>query len=234
MKKISITLLFILIAATVLFSISKNTMNQNTNQKKIRYVALGDSYTICEGASWEQSWPYILTQHLNEHGIAVELIANPSVTGFTTQDLIDKELSVYDASNPDFATLLIGVNDWVQKVDAAQFHKNLIFILDKMQAKLAVKTNLVLVTIPDFGITPKGAHYSGGRNISQGIADFNSIILQEAKKRNLKTVDIFPTTQQMKNNPDLISGDDLHPSAKEYAIWETLIYPTVYDVLKNK
>ena len=104
MKKIGITLLFILIAATVLFSISKNTMNKNTNQKKIRYVALGDSYTICEGASWEQSWPYILTQHLNEHGIAVELIANPSVTGFTTQDLIDKELSVYDASNPDFAT----------------------------------------------------------------------------------------------------------------------------------
>ena len=203
--KIKILIFVLLCFASILvIALTQVSMNINS-ENKIRYVALGDSYTICEGAKWEESWPFILTQHLNKEKIPIELIANPSVTGWTTQELIDKELPIYEESNPDFATLLIGVNDWVQKVSEEQFHKNLIFILDKMQAGLKVKTNLVLITIPDFGVTPKGANYSGGRDISLGIGEFNSIIVKEAEKRNLKTVDIFPTTQKMKNNPDLIS-----------------------------
>lgn len=207
-------------------------MNQNTDSK-IRFVALGDSYTICEGAQWEESWPFLLTQHLNDSKIPVELIANPSVTGWTSQDLIDKELPIYDESNPDFATLLIGVNDWVQKVSEEQFQKNLTFILDRMQAKLKVKTNLILISIPDFGVTPKGAQYSGGRDIAAGIAEFNSILHQEAIKRNLSWVDIYPTTQLMKNNPNLISSDELHPSAAEYELWVRLIFPVAHTVLKK-
>ena len=167
-------------ASILVIALTQVSMNINS-ENKIRYVALGDSYTICEGAKWEESWPFILTQHLNKEKIPIELIANPSVTGWTTQELIDKELPIYEESNPDFATLLIGVNDWVQKVSEEQFHKNLIFILDKMQAGLKVKTNLVLITIPDFGVTPKGANYSGGRDISLGIGEFNSIIVKEAE-----------------------------------------------------
>lgn len=207
---------------------------KNSKTKTIKYVALGDSYTICEGASWEESWPVILTRNLNNAGIAIELVANPSVTGWTTQNLIDNELPIYDSKNPDFATLLIGVNDWVQKVESQLFHKNLNYILDFMQSKLESKKNLVLITIPDFGVTPKGANYSGGRNISEGISEFNSIVMEEAKNRGLKVVDIFPTTQKMKDNPELISGDDLHPSAVEYDLWEKLIYPVVYEVLSEK
>lgn len=199
----------------------------------IRYVALGDSYTICEGATAEESWPQLLCNHLNDKGISIQLIANPSVTGWTTQDLIDKELPIYDESNPDFATLLIGVNDWVQKVSDDQFKQNLKLIIDRMQAKLKHKENLVLIAIPDFGVTPKGANYSGGRDISQGISTFNQYVREEAKARGLHYVDIFPVTQQMLNKPELISADELHPSAMEYAIWETLIFPVVVDLLKK-
>jgi len=217
-------------------------------QSKIRYVALGDSYTICEGAKWEESWPVILTDKLNKAGVPTELIANPSRTGWTTQDLIDNELPIFDSSAATFATLLIGVNDWVQGVSAEQFHQNLNFILDHVVKKLAVgnsqsaKENigklptedcrLVLITIPDFSCTPEGPKYSNGRNISEGLSEFNKIIMSEAEKRNLKCVDIFPISQKMKDQPDLVSADNLHPSAKEYAIWENLIYPVVYGVLK--
>lgn len=198
----------------------------------IRYVALGDSYTICEGAKENERWPNILTKHLKEKGIDIELVANPSKTGWTSQQLIDYELPVYEGMEPAFATLLIGVNDWVRGVDSASFRKNLSYIIDKMQEKLAKKSNLLLVTIPDFGVTPQGALYSNGRDISKGIADFNAIVLSEAKKRNLKCVDIFELTQGMKDHPELISGDGLHPSAKEYALWEEKILPTAYELLK--
>jgi len=200
---------------------------------KIKYVALGDSYTICEGATAEQSWPAILTKHLNSNGFNVELAANPSRTGWTTQNLIDRELSVCEENKPNFVTLLIGVNDWVQGVDIATFHTNLNYIIDKVEALLPDKKHLVLITIPDFGVTPTGTMYSGGRDISQGITDFNNIIKEEAKKRGLQCVDIFPETQKMKNNNYLIARDGLHPSAQEYAIWETLIYPVVNAVLKK-
>ena len=210
----------------------QSTTNRMTSAAKIRYVALGDSYTICEGALADESWPVILTKHLREKGIDIELIANPSVTGWTTQNLIDRELPIFNSSNATFATLLIGVNDWVQKVDKEKFHYNLNYIIDQALKKLPNKKNLVLITIPDFSATPSGAKYGGGRDITEGIKEFNSIITAEAKNRGLKVVDIFPTTQQMKGKADLISGDGLHPSAKEYGLWEGLILPIVYNLLK--
>jgi len=221
MKTVFLSLLTLLVV--------KSSSAQKT---PVRYVALGDSYTICTGTTAPNSWPVLLTQQLNENKIITELIANPSHNGWTTQDLIDTELPVYDKSNPTFATLLIGVNDWVQGVDEKTFQKNLVLIIDHLQSKLANKSNLVLVTIPDFGVTPTGARYSNGRNISDGIRNFNSIIIAEAKKRNLKTVDVCEKSQEMDNDKSLIAGDGLHPSAKEYAIWETLIYPVIYGVLK--
>lgn len=203
-----------------------------TEKTPVRYVALGDSYTIGTGTTAGNSWPVLLSKHLQENKIDIELVANPSHNGWTTQDVIDSELPVYERSGPTFATLLIGVNDWVQGVDAKIFQKNLIFILDKMQATLSDRSKLVLITIPDFGVTPAGARYGGGRDISKGIAEFNTIILSEAKKRNLRTVDLFARSKEMGKDRSLVAADGLHPSAKEYAIWETLIYPVVYDVLK--
>ena len=200
-------------------------------ENKTRYVALGDSYTICEGASWEESWPVILTEKLSNAGVPIQLVANPSRTGWTTQDLIDNELSTFDSSSPTFATLLIGVNDWVQGVNEENFHSNLNIILDHVQKKIGNK--LVLITIPDFSVTPDGPKYSKGRNIAEGLTAFNKIIMSEAQKRNLKCVDIFPISQEMKGNAALVYKDNLHPSAKEYAIWENLIYPVVYGVLKR-
>jgi lysophospholipase L1-like esterase len=202
------------------------------SQTNIRYVALGDSYTICTGASETQSWPVLLCKHLKEKGVNVELIANPSQNGWTSQNLIDRELPVFDKSKATFVTLLIGVNDWVQGVDAKTFQKNLVKIIDHVQAQLPDKSKLILITIPDFGVTSTGARYSGGRDISKGISEFNAIILEEAKKRNLKTVDIFEKSKEMGKDSTLVAPDGLHPSAKEYAIWETLIYPVAFQLLK--
>ncbi len=61
----------------------------------IRYAAIGDSYTIGEAVAEEERWPNLLVGHLREAGVEIEIVANPSVTGWTTQDLIDKELPVY-------------------------------------------------------------------------------------------------------------------------------------------
>src|SRR5437879_4108855 len=116
------------------------------DKEKIRYVAIGDSYSIGEGASPNDSWPALLTPHLNSKGLHVDLVANPSRTGWTTQQAIDRELPIFVESKPNFATLQIGVNDWVQGVDVETFRKHFNFLVDQMLAMLRDKKRLLLVT----------------------------------------------------------------------------------------
>ena len=222
------------IAITIaVFNAIMATAQDKADNQKIRYIAIGDSYSIGEGASPEQSWPAILTRHLNENGLHVDLVANPSVTGWTTQQAIDRELPIFVQSKPTFATLQIGVNDWVQGVDEKTFRKRLTFLLDQMLALLPDKKRLLIVTIPDFGVTPTGGHYARGRNISEGLTRFNEIINEEAKKRGLKVADVFKLSKKMGTDPSLVGPDGLHPSAKEYAEWEKIIFPIALDLLKR-
>lgn len=123
------------------------------------------------------------------------------------------------------------MNDWVRGADKNTFTKNLQFILDHVQGKLADKSKIVLITIPDFGVTPQGKNYGSGRNISNGIEEFNTIIKNEGIKRGLPVVDIFKLSKDMGTDPQLVAADGLHPSAKEYALWETLIFPVTKTLL---
>ena len=202
--------------------------------QRIRYAVVGDSYSCGEGASPKESWPALLTQHLNAQGLHVDLVSNPSVTGWTTKDAIDRELPKFVNSNPNFATLLIGVNDWVQGIDETTFRNRFSYLLDQMLAVLPNKKHLLVVTIPDFGVTPTGPKYSRGRNIHEGIMQFNQIVTEEARKRGLSVVDIFPLSKKMGQDKSLVAKDGLHPSAKEYAMWEKIISPAALELLKKQ
>src|SRR5213593_5190153 len=75
----------------------------------VRYLALGDSYTIGTGASDDaHAWPSIVARRLGAE------LTNPAVNGYTTEDLIRDELPLFRTLQPDLVTVLIGVNDLVQ------------------------------------------------------------------------------------------------------------------------
>src|SRR5437870_13289327 len=151
------------ISLIVVITIAMTSAQNKIDKQKIRYVAIGDSYSIGEGASPNESWPAVLTRHLNEKGLHVELVANPSVTGWTTQQAIDRELPIFRKEKPNFSTLQIGVNDWVQGVGTETFRKHFVFLLNQMLGVLRDKNRLLVVTIPDFGVTPTGSRYARGR-----------------------------------------------------------------------
>src|SRR6266566_1227887 len=184
--------------------------------QRIRYAVVGDSYSCGEGASPKESWPALLTQHLNAQGLHVDLVSNPSVTGWTTKDAIDRELPKFVNSNPNFATLLIGVNDWVQGIDETTFRNRFSYLVDQMLAVLPNKKHLLVV------------------NIHEGITQFNKIVTEEAHKRGLEVVDIFPLSKKMGHDKSLVAKDGLHPSAKAYAEWEKIIFPVVLELLKKQ
>lgn len=198
----------------------------------LRYVALGDSYTIGEGVLEEERWPNLLVDSLADSGIEVMLVANPSRTGWTTQQVLDKEMDVFRDSDPDFATLMIGVNDYFQGVSSELFRERFSRILDEMQAELENPQHIVIITIPDYSLTPTGALYDDG-DVSIGLSGFNQIILEEAAQRSLLVVDIFELSQQVVDHPDWLVSDALHPSGIQYAAWNELISPVLIDLLKK-
>lgn len=196
----------------------------------LRYVALGDSYTIGEGVAEHERWPNQLVERLRADGVAIDLVANPSVTGWTTADLIEHELPVLETSTPSFATLLIGVNDWVQDVPLALFEERLGIILDRMQGVLHDPRRLVLVTIPDFSVTPTGGQYARGRDITAGLSMFNAAIKAQATARGIAVADIFPLSRSL-GDPQFVVEDGLHPSGEAYRRWIDVIYPVTSEML---
>jgi len=223
----------VLLLAIPLITMAGDQQEIDKQAERIRYVAMGDSYSIGEGASPNESWPALLTRHLNVKGFQVELVANPSVTGWTTQQAIDRELPIFFQSKPNFGTLQIGVNDWVQGIDETTFRKHFTFLLNQMLEVLPNKSRLLIVTIPDFGVTPTGQTYSRGRKISEGVASFNKIITEESTKRGLPVVDVFELSKKMGSDRSLVAADGLHPSAKEYAEWEKIIFPAALELLRK-
>ena len=197
----------------------------------IRYVALGDSYSIGTGVTPKEAWPVVLTEHLKTDAMSISLVANPGRNGWTTVDAQQWEIPVLRKSSATFATLMIGVNDWLQNSTDERFRENFSDLLEDVLSELPANKILV-VNIPDFSATPKGATFSPGRDIQKGIAKFNRLIAQVCKEKAVMVVDIYTVSQKMRFDPSLISADGLHPSAKGQLLFEQTIYPFAKQVLK--
>ncbi|HEV2950997.1 MAG TPA: GDSL-type esterase/lipase family protein, partial [Actinomycetota bacterium] len=124
----------------------------------VRYVALGDSYTIGTSVEPRERFPDQLVAALGPDVPTLRLVANLGVNGYTSADLIREELPALEDLDPGFATVLIGVNDVVQGVPIETYESNVAGILDALLAKLPAD-RIVTVAIPDYTVTPAGADY---------------------------------------------------------------------------
>ena len=201
-----------------------------TSQAIIKYISIGDSYTIGNGVSPFGRWPNVLVKNLNQQGIEINLIANPAISGFTVRDAIRLELPAVAQLKPDFVTVLIGANDSFSGNPASAYQNDLIELLDKLQPILTNPKNIVLITIPDYTRSPAGLPYQAG-NQSAIIEQYNQVIKEQAAQRGLMVADIFPVSQTMISAEDYID-DGLHPSAQGYAKWEKVIFPVVLELLE--
>ncbi len=194
----------------------------------IRYVALGDSYTIGQSVAEGDRWPNQLVKRLAADGQDVKIVANPSRTGYTTADVLEKELSTLDSSI-ELVSLQIGVNDFFQGSSAQQFEQNYRMVLTRIIAA-APDANIFAVTIPDYGKTPSGATTRDPAQIAAGVAEFNEIIKRVSAEQNVPVADVFDISQASAASKK-VASDGLHPSAEQYTDWLTAIYPVTSTIL---
>jgi acyl-CoA thioesterase I len=198
----------------------------------LRYVALGDSYTIGTSVEPPERFPDQLVRALGSEELVVQLVANLGVNGYTSTDLIRYELPALDALEPDFATVLIGVNDVVQGVAIETYEANVVTILDALLARLPAR-RIVTVAIPDYTVTPAGADYGDPTQQHDAIAANNAVMERLARERGIAFVDIFDLSLLAADDRSLVAADGLHPSGAQYALWAELLKPVVEALLSH-
>ena len=196
----------------------------------LRYVALGDSYTIGTSVATSERWPNMLVARLALAVPTLELVANLAVNGYTTRDVIDDELPQLDGRHLDFVSLLIGVNDVVQGVPEATFRANVEHILDDLVARVGAN-RIIVVTTPDYTVTLAGADYGDPGLQSAGIQRNNAIVTDVAQTRGIAVVDIYDISLRAATDRSLVAVDGLHPSGAQYALWVERIAPAVSGLL---
>jgi len=193
----------------------------------LRYVALGDSYTIGTATrSADERWPDQLVARLGPTPPTLDLVGNLALNGFTTRDVIEAELPALGALRPEFCSLLIGVNDVVQGVSEATFRSNASSILEDLLRRLP-PARIVVTATPDYTVTPQGAAYGDPAQQSSAIRRTNDVMHELTVARGIAYVDTFDLSLRALDDPSLVADDGLHPSGAQYSLWVDRILPVV-------
>ena len=198
----------------------------------LRFLALGDSYTIGEGVAPDERWPEQLAERLRQSGLAVAAPEIVAETGWTTDELaagIDRA----DPQGPfDLVTLLIGVNNQYRETPAAEYRAEVGALLDRAVAFAGGEhARVVAVSFPDWGATPFGAaDPRGPARIRDQVDAFNTIAQAQAQARGVAWVGLAELSRQQGGR---VVGDGLHPDAAAYAAWTDRILPAARAALAD-
>jgi acyl-CoA thioesterase-1 len=227
-RRLLVTLAIVASACSPAATIAPMTSEPPAPPAPLRYVALGDSYTIGTSVDEADRWPNHLVQALGPGRL--ELVANLAVNGWTARDVLDVQVPRLAALRPDFVSLLVGVNDVVQGVEPATFREDAAAILDAVLGHVPAN-RVVVVGTPDYTVTPAGADYGDPGRRRAAIVEHNAILGALAAERGIAFIDIFDISSEAAMDLSLVARDGLHPSGAQYARWVERIAPVVERVL---
>jgi acyl-CoA thioesterase-1 len=194
----------------------------------LRYVALGDSYTIGTGASSKaHNYPSILAARMSRAAGKKIGLTNPAVNGFTTIDLIENELGYLSRLKPQLVSILIGVNDLVQGRTVEQYGSSLRKIYDAAGALGLAPGRVVAISIPNWSLVPAAASFGAPDDLKRLTDTFNELARREAQALGFTWVDITEVSTSGTGSPGWISSDQLHPGDPQYAAWADVIWAAV-------
>ncbi len=197
----------------------------------MRYLALGDSYTIGEGVPEDRRWPMQLAERLRTRGLALAPPLIVARTGWTTDEL-DAAMDAAALTPPyDLVSLLIGVNNQYRGRSGEEYRDAFRRLLARAIALAGGRVERVLVvSIPDWGVTPFAqSDARGNERIGREIDAFNAINRDEAAHAGVAWIDVAALSRQPGENR--LAADGLHPSADQYADWTAQIEPAAVRAL---
>jgi lysophospholipase L1-like esterase len=202
----------------------------------MRFLALGDSYTIGESVAATERWPAQLTARLRERGFAFDDPMIIATTGWTTGDLSRALVQTGPLAPFDLVTLLIGVNNQYRGRSEEEYHQQFRALLQRAVTYAGNDpTRVIVLSIPDWSVTPfasaLGAEQRSLERIAQQIDRLNGINQIEAERVGAYYIYVTSISREASSDPTLLAADGLHPSGKMYALWVDLVEPVACDIL---
>lgn len=198
----------------------------------LRFLALGDSYTIGESVQPDQRWPNKLASRLVGEGIYVsdpEIIAR---TGWTTRELLNALNERRLSGTFELVSLLIGVNNQYRGLKVGEYRHEFRILLQYALNYAGGDPNRVMVlSIPDWGKTPF-AQDRDRVKISVEIAAFNRVNRAEAELAGAHHINIDNVPHHLQTDRSLVAADGLHPSVVLYDAWVKVIFPIACEILQ--
>jgi acyl-CoA thioesterase-1 len=189
---------------------------------EVRYLALGDSYTIGESVLESERWPNQLVDSLRarlgeDHDVLDASIV--ATTGWTTANLdAGMDAAQVDTAKWDLVSLLIGVNNQYQGLSVEAYGPEFSALLERAIALAGGNEGRVfVVSIPDYGYTPFGVNNQS--TISAELTQFNDTCRARTMARGVAHFDITPISQEWPDTQGLVAADGLHPSGEQYGRW---------------
>lgn len=185
----------------------------------MKYLALGDSYTIGELVAAEDNFPHQIVSILKEQNVELTLDKIIAVTGWTTGELNEAIAKEKPTNDYDWVTLLIGVNNQYRGQELARFEKEFYNLLSQAILFANGRASRVIVfSIPDWGMTPFNTKRDVA-TVSQEIDTYNSIKKKWAEHFGSPYIDITPFTRKFAQDEDYLTEDKLHLTGKMYRLW---------------
>jgi lysophospholipase L1-like esterase len=195
----------------------------------MKYLALGDSYTIGELVPAEDNFPQQTVSILKEKKIEVSLDKIIAVTGWTTGELNEAIAKEKPDSDYDWVTLLIGVNNQYRGQEIERYEKELYNLIS--QSILFANgraSRVIILSIPDWGLTPFNTKRDSAQ-VSKEIDEYNTIKKKWAEHFGCPYIDITPLTRKYSKDEEYLTNDKLHLTGKMYRLWAERIAQIIAD-----
>ena len=192
----------------------------------IHYVVLGDSTSIGQGTSYDNSIAYKTATYLAmKHVIH---LTNVGISGARVADVLGIQVAQAVQLKPDVVLIAVGANDVTHFTSMSDLEKNLIRIIDRLQtANSAV--HIVITGSPDMGSVPRFP-WPTNSIAHLRTQQVNRSIARIAQEKMIVFAPIAQKTGAIfAQHPELFAIDKFHPNAQGYAVW----VPIIIEALNN-
>ena len=199
-----------------------------TSGPKLKFVVLGDSTSIGQGAQYEQgiargSARYLARSHQVE-------LTNLGVSGARVADVRSEQLAKAVKFQPDLVLIAIGANDVTHYTRLGSVRTNVAAIITQLQTANS-QVQIILTGSPAMGSVARFApptQWLAGKRTLQ----INAVFADVAQQKHVTLLPLAAKTgYAFKHDLSLYAPDNFHPNAAGYALWRAVVNDGLDEVM---